>query len=233
MPNWLLTLIRSVISFVALLFFARLMGKKEIGQLTFFDYVVGITIGSISASASADLNLKITDSLIAVTVWALLPYFIGFIALKSRRFRVLTDGHPTVLVKNGHMMEQSMARSRITVDDLTTLLREKNAFSLGDVEFAVLEPNGRLSVQKKGDAASVTIRDLGLSGQLSSGIPSIIISDGQWRTDVLQELGLTKAWVSAQLKVHGADNVKDVMLAQADGSGILYVDLYDDSRGLQ
>ncbi len=233
MPNWLLTLIRSLISFVALLFFARLMGKKQIGQLTFFDYVVGITIGSISAAASADLNLRISDSLVAVIVWALLPYTIALIDLKSRRFQVLTDGHPTVLVKNGRMMEQSMARSRINVDDLMMMLREKNSFNLADVEFAVLEPNGELSVQKKAEAANITLRDLGLSGQPSSGIPSAVISDGQWRLDTLKEVGLTKAWVSAQLKAHGADDVRRVMLAQVDGTGVLYVDLYDDSQELQ
>ncbi|MGE5653379.1 MAG: DUF421 domain-containing protein [Bacillota bacterium] len=233
MPNWLLTLIRSLISFIVLLFFARLMGKKQVGQLTFFDYVVGITIGSISAAASADLNLRISDSLVAVLVWGLLPFVIGLIDLKSRRFRVLTDGHPTVLVKNGRVMENSMARSRISVDDLTMMLREKNAFSVADVEFAVLEPNGQLSVQKKSDAANVTLRDLGLVGSPGPGIPSIVISDGQWRTDVLQELGLTKAWISAQLKAYGANDVRQVMLAQVDANGILYVDLHDDSQGLQ
>lgn len=232
MIRWELAVVRSVTSLVVVLVYTRILGKKQLSQLTFFDYVVGATIGSLTATASGNLMLQLPETLAALTVWTALPFLLGYLDLKSQRFHQLFDGTPSVLIKNGSLMEDAMARSRLSADDLMAMLRTKNAFRLADVEFAVLETDGQLSIQKKPDAGAVTLKSLGLVGQPGPGIPSLVIADGQWRPDVLRELGLTKDWIMGQLKNRGAKSVRDVMLAQVDTAGILYVDLYEDGGTL-
>lgn len=227
MPEYLLILLRALFSFTTLLVLARLMGKTHLTQLTFFDYVVGITIGSIAASLSVDQNIKILNGVVGLLVWGMLPILISYLNLKSYIFRQLTDGHATVVVQNGMILEKNLRKLRLTSDELMMLLREKNAFKLSEVEFAILETNGSLSVMKKSDSQPVTPKLLHLPVEMEHD-PRIVIMDGKVMEKTLKKMGYNKEWLLGEVKKQGASDFSDVYLAQLTSNGNLYVDLKKD-----
>lgn len=226
MPEIVIILIRSVVAFAVLLVLTRIMGKRQISQMTFFDYVVGITIGSIAATVSADQNVKLIDGLAATVVWGGFTVLIGFFTLKSYRFRKAVQGEPTILVQNGRVLEANLKKARIDATELMENLRENQVFRLADVEFAVLETNGKLSVMKKADQEPVTRSDLGISAP--SGESRIVILDGNVMRRTLESLGYSEQWLRDKIREQGARRFKDVFLAQVDAVGNVYVDLYKD-----
>jgi len=226
-PEIVVIIIRSVVAFVVLLVLARIMGKKQISQMTFFDYVVGITIGSIAGAVSADQNVKLIDGLAATVVWGSFTVLIGVIALKSYRFRKAVQGEPTVLVQNGKVLEENLRKARMDATELMENLRENQVFRLADVEFAVLETNGQLSVMKKADKEPVTREDLRMKTG-AKGEPRIVIMDGNVMRQTLESLGYTETWLLRKVREQGAKGFRDVFLAQVDADGNVYVDLYAD-----
>ncbi|WP_085524417.1 DUF421 domain-containing protein [Tuberibacillus sp. Marseille-P3662] len=227
MPEFLLTLIRSIGAFILLLFMARVMGKKQLSQVTFFDYCVGITIGSIAASMSVDQNIKISNGLMALIIWGLFPIILAFAGLKSKTFLRLTDGKPSIVIENGEVKERNLKKNQMAIDELMLLLREKNIFKLSDIEMAVLETNGQLSVMKKTEQQSVTPTTLGMTVDREHG-PTIVIMDGTLLEKGLLALGYSKEWLLGEIKKYGALDFGDVFLAQIDSKGNVYVDLYDE-----
>lgn len=227
MPELLLIFIRSVISFVVLLILARLMGKQQLSQLTFFDYVVGITIGSISAAMAVDQNIKILNGITGLVVWGGFPILLSLLSLKSIKFRKLTDGKPTVMIENGKVKEQNLKKEMMTFEELVQLLREKNVFKLSDVELAVMEINGKLSVMKKSESAPVTPKVLGLTIE-EEHKPQIVILDGKLNEKSLNKTGYTREWLLGEAMKQGASDFSDVFIAQIDSNGKVYIDLYQD-----
>jgi uncharacterized membrane protein YcaP (DUF421 family) len=228
MPEFLLTIIRSLIAFFLLLILARIMGKKQISHLSFFDYCVGITIGSIAASMAVDQNIKISNGLVALIVWGGIPLILGFIGLKSKWFHQLTDGKADLLIEKGMILERNLKKNQLAVEELMLLLREKDVFKIEDVEMAVLETNGQLSILKKTEKQPVTPEILSIPVESEHG-PTIIISDGQVMKNSLKRLGYTQEWLLSEIEKQGATKISDVFLAQIDSKGNVYVDLYVDN----
>lgn len=227
MPITLVVIIRSFISFLSLLIMMRLMGKQQLAELTFFDYVVGITIGSIAATLSVQLNQNTTATLAGLAVWTLLPILLAYFSLKSVWLRKVVEGEATVVVENGKILDKNLAKLRISIDDLLSQLRSKNIFNIADVEFALFETCGKLSIQLKSQKLPLTPADLQLPTQYT-GLPTALIEDGKVLPDALKSLNLSRAWLQYQL---GKQQIKDfaqVALAQLDTTGNLYVDLKGD-----
>ncbi|RDW15930.1 DUF421 domain-containing protein [Oceanobacillus chungangensis] len=227
MPEYVLILIRSIASFLLLLIMARIMGKKQISQLTFFDYCVGITIGSIAASMSVDQNIKITNGLVSLIIWGLFPVVLSYVGIKSRIFSRITDGKPAIIIKNGEVLEKSMKKNQLTIDELLLLLRAEGVFKVSDVEIAVLETNGQLSVMKKTDQQPITPSAIGLKLEQEHS-PTVLITDGKILTENLSILGYTEEWLVGEIEKQGASAIQEVFLAQIDSKGELYVDLYNE-----
>lgn len=227
MPELLLIFIRSVLSFVVLLMLARLMGKQQLSQLTFFDYVVGITIGSISAAMAVDQNIKILNGITGLVVWGGFPILLSWISLKSIKFRKITDGKPTIMIENGKIQEKNLKKELMTFEELVQLLRDKDVFRLSDVELAVMEINGQLSVMKKSDFQPVTPKVMGLTVE-QEGKPQIVILDGKLNEKSLNKTGYTRQWLLGEVVKQGATDFSDVFIGQIDSSGKVYIDLYQD-----
>lgn len=227
MPEIVLILVRSMISFILLLALARLMGKKQLSQLTFFDYVIGITIGSIAASMSVDQNIKILNGLGALVVWGSFSVLMALASLKSYTFRRVADGTPAVVIKNGKIQEKNMKKLRMPIDQVMPLLRQKSVFKLSDVELAVMEENGQLSVMKKTDTDPVTPKVLGMTVEKEQE-PQIVVVDGKLIEKSLKNTGYTKEWLLGEVEKQGGEDFKDVFLAQIDSKGNVYIDLYND-----
>ena len=148
MPILLVVIIRSIISFFALLLLIRLIGKQQVAQLTFFDYVVGITIGSIASTLSVQVNENTTATLAGMGVWAALAILLAYLDMHNIWVRKVVGGEATVVIEKGKILEEHLRRIRIPIDELISELRTQGVFNITDVEFALFEPGGKLSIQK-------------------------------------------------------------------------------------
>lgn len=223
----LVVVIRSVISFIILLLLVRLMGKQQVAQLTFFDYVVGITIGSIASTLSVQVNEDLLSTLAGLATWAALAIVLAVLSVHSARIRKIVDGEATVVIADGKILEGNLKKIRIPIEQLISELRTQGVFSIADVASALFEPGGKISIQKKSQNQPVTPGDLRIATQYD-GLPTNLILDGVLLPEALRSLNLTRAWLEYQLSRQNIRNVAEVSLAQLDTQGNLYVDLKGD-----
>lgn len=217
------TFIRTTVGFFALLILTRILGKKQLGQLTTFTYITGIALGSIAGDMVIQRDVEIIHGVTALTLWAALTVLVEYISLKSSKARVILDGEPTIIIKKGEIIYDKLVSQRLNIDDLTMLLRTNNVFSIQDVEYAILEPNGLLSVLKKTDKEQVLRTDLKIPTVNIVHIPTEIIVDGKPVNSNLKELGKTPEWLRQQLKKAGIDSIKQVLYAELQNDGGLYI----------
>lgn len=227
MNEGLVVFVRSLISFFSLLIFTRILGKEQISQLTFFDYILGITIGSIAASLSTDLSSRSWPHWIGLITWAALGLLLEYITLKWRYVAKYLENEPTIVIMNGKIMEKTLKKMRFRVSDITELLRNKDIFDLTEVDFAIIEPNGQLSVLKKPEYQNLTPKDMYIQKK-ASGISSELIYDGILIEENLRQLDKDKNWLLNELKKQGITDISDVFIATLNPSGSLYIDLYND-----
>lgn len=229
MPIILVVVIRSLLAFFILLVLMRLIGKQQVSQLTFFDYILGITIGSTASTLSVQVNENSLATIVGMIVWTVLSILLAITSLRFKWIQKLVEGRATVVIQNGHLMDKNLKKIRIAFEDLMSELRIQGVFNIDDVEYALFEPNGKLSVQKKSQKQAVTPSDLNISTQYD-GMPSNLILDGSLQEEVLQKLRLSKAWLQFQLKKQNILEIERVSLAQLDTKGNLFVDLNDEKK---
>lgn len=220
-------LIRGIIGFFTLLIFTRILGKQQISQLTLFEYVLGITIGSTASSLTTDLNTSAWSHWVGLFTWSFLVYLLQIVAIKFPKFAAYLNGEPELIIVNGKIMDKKMKQLRYSLSDLLEQLRSNNVFDLKQVEFAVLESNGQLTVLKKSQYETVTAQDLGLKTDYS-GIATELIIYGIVIQENLDRVGLTKKWLLDELKNRNIKSPKQVHLASLNSNGELYIDLYRD-----
>ena len=216
------TAIRSVFGFAILLVLTRLLGKKQLSQLSVFTYITGIALGSMVSEMVMVKELSIVDSVVALIVWSSLVIIVEWVSLKSATARVLLDGQPTIVIKRGLIMAESLKKHRLNLDDLTMQLRINQVFSITDVEYAILEPNGALTVLKKSDYNPVTKGDMGIVAE-AVGLPSEIITDGKVVEKNLEELGYSRKQLDDELQKQGVADIKTVLYAELQKDRTLYI----------
>ncbi|MGM0950541.1 MAG: YetF domain-containing protein [Bacillota bacterium] len=223
-------IIRLIIAFITLLVLTRLMGRKEIAQLTFFNFVSAISIGTIGASLAIDSTLSIRNGFIALFAWSAFTIIVGFLDIKFPAFRFAVEGQPVILIRKGKIMDKQLRSVRLDLDALQTLLRKKNIFSLADVDYAIFETDGSLSVLKKQAKQNVTKKDMNVQGENAKvSHPASVIADGKVREDNLKKLNLNKQWLMDQLKESGIQHPKEVFYAEVQTDGTLYIDKKENS----
>ncbi|MDF9406966.1 MAG: hypothetical protein A4E52_01916 [Pelotomaculum sp. PtaB.Bin013] len=227
MNVYLEILIRSLGAFAGVIFITRLVGKSQVGGLNIADWVNGIVIGSIAASLATDLKTPAGIYAFALLVFLVLTVFSEWVGVKYRPVHKLLSDDPTVVVHNGVILEGNMHKMRYTVDDLTTQLRQKNAFNIADVEYAIAEPNGELSVLLKSQVAPVTPQDLHMPSKYK-GVPSELVVDGVIIRQNLKQNNLEEDWLLGELQKQGIQSLKEVFYASLDQDGNLYVDKKQD-----
>lgn len=216
--------LRAGIVYIALLVLTRLLGKKQINQLTFFHYVTGITIGSLAAKIVVGLEEPFWYGILGIVFWCGLSGLTEFVNLKSGRMRRVIDGQPSILIKRGALMRKELRRARVNMDDLTMLLRQKNVFSVTEVEYAIMEANGELSVLKKASGQPATRGDIKAAPKEPDYLPFGLIVDGRVVPRNLKETGLDEVWLEKQLKNRKIGSAKEVFYAELTESGELYVE---------
>jgi uncharacterized membrane protein YcaP (DUF421 family) len=204
------TVVRTLLSFAALLALTRLLGKKQLSQLTIFTYITGIALGSMAGEMILHKDaVSIIDGVLGMAFWCALVLVIELIALKNAKARILMDGEPAIVVKKGRIMEGELKKHRLNLDDLTMQLRLNDVFSILDVEYAILEPNGALSVLK--------------TAPEPAGIPAEIIADGKIVAKNLPELEYTRQELMDELQKQGISDIKTVLYAELQRDRSLYV----------
>ncbi|MCX7709287.1 MAG: DUF421 domain-containing protein [Clostridia bacterium] len=217
------TALRTIIGFTVLLILTRLLGKKQLGQLTIFTYITGIAMGNIAGDMVVHRDIKLLDGVIGLAIWALMTFIVEFISLNSSKARVFLDGEPAIVIKKGIIQQKELSTQRLNMDDLTMLLRVNNIFSVQDVDYAILEPNGQLSVLKKPNLDTVTKKDLQISAANPRNIPTEIIVDGKLVSKNLIELNLDRQWLDTELAKSGIKSLKEVFFAELQSDGSLYI----------
>lgn len=227
MNEVLVVSVRGIMSFFSLLIFTRILGKQQISQMTFFDYVAGITIGSIAASMTVDVSVRAWPQFFGLFIWAALVFLLQVVAMKWRWASKYIDGEPTVVIMNGQIMETALRGTRYRVSDLLEELRLLGVFDLAQVEFAVLETKGRISVLLKSQHQPVTPKDMNIPTEYQ-GITTELIYDGIIVDSNLDQVHLDRKWLKKELRKKGIHDPREVFLATLDTSGNLYVDTYKD-----
>ncbi|WP_330602836.1 DUF421 domain-containing protein [Anaerosolibacter carboniphilus] len=205
-----------------LLLLTRIMGRKHLSELTYFDHIVSITIGSIIASIAVDRSINTLDGITATIVWSILPILIGYISLKNLTFRKIVDSEPLIIIQNGKLLDKNMSRIRYHMDDLLMRLRQKDVFDITEIEFAILESNSKLSILKKSSYNHVTPKDLNISTNYK-GLMTELIINGQIMASHLKMLNLDTKWLSEQLQTRNIKNVEEVIFAGLQTDGQLYI----------
>ena len=222
-------LLRGIIAFIFLIIIVRLMGPVEVGEITTIDFVVAITIGSIASAALVDSQVHFGSSLLNMALWGFLSITLNYLGIRVPNIRRVIVGSPLVIIKNGKIREKNLFRAKLNFDDLMSALRLKGIALLEDVEFAVLEPNGEISVIKKSQKESITPEDLKMVVE-QQGYPAIVVLHGKIMRRNLQHRGYSENWLKEKLSEMGIENPEAVALAQLDTNGKLYIDLYDDKK---
>lgn len=213
--------------YLLLLLFTRAIGKKLLSQMTFFDFVTGVTIGAI-AGAYITIGVPGIWVLLSPAVLTVAVVATGFLTFASLKARKWIEGEPVVVIQNGKILEQNMLKLRYNIDDLEMQLRSKDVFDITQVEFAVVEGHGQLSVQKKSQYLPVTPADLGLATQYK-GLASEIIRRGDVMEQNLRQNGLDFKWLYSELNKLNVKNIEDIVLATLQTDGTLYVDMREDA----
>jgi uncharacterized membrane protein YcaP (DUF421 family) len=213
---------RTVFLYLAVLLAVRIMGKREVGQLSAFDLVVAIMIAELAAMAMENINMPIYQGFIPIYTLVGMEILFSWLSLKNHTIRGLVDGKPSIVISNGRIVEKELRKLRYNVSDLLSQLREKDVCNIADVQFAVLETSGELTVLLKPEKRPVTPKDLGLPMKYE-GLPTPLIFDGKVHRKNLDKLHFDEEWLLAEVKKKGVDKVEDVLFASLDCHGELYV----------
>ncbi|RAT96231.1 DUF421 domain-containing protein [Brevibacillus sp. Leaf182] len=233
MDNLTMVLLRTLFSYFFLLILVRLMGKRELGKLSVFDVVISIMLAEMAALAIEDVDKPALRFYLPMLLIALLEVAFAYVSLKSKKFRDTVDGSADLIIENGQIREQAMRRNRLNMDDLMVHLRQKDVKNIADVEFALLEPTGQMSVFLKEQKEKVTREDLSLMkkqqvGPVSyKGLPIPLILDGKVRTEALNKIGQNQLWLKREIRKYGIKDIREVSFCSIDERGIMYLDKKD------
>ena len=217
MSDFLNICFRTILVLIILFFITKMMGKKQISELNFFDYVVGITIGSIAADISLDIEKNMIAGIAALFIYGFISYIISFVSIKSILARRFFIGVPTVLVEKGKIIESGLKKSKIDVNDLLMEARENGYFNLDEIDYALMEVNGNISFLPKEKEKPVTKKDMKIKCS-NEGLTVNAIIDSKYMVNNMKAINKDKEWLDHELKVNGYDNYDNILLATIDNN---------------
>ena len=215
MQDILYVILLSIGSIIALFILTKLMGYKQLSEMSMFDYIIGITFGSIAAEMSTALEENYVNPLVAMVVYAVFSLALSFISEKSYIGRKIIAGKPVILINNGEISEKNLKKAKLDMSELLVQCRVNGYFDISKIETAVLEGNGKISFLPKAAERPITPNDLGLKPKDEYMVANLII-DGNIMENNLKHSGKNEKWLNNQLSANGVKNVKDVLLATCD-----------------
>lgn len=217
--EFLSIILLSVTSFAVLFILTKLMGYRTISELSFFDYVIGISIGSIAAEMATNIDLEWWKGITAMVVYALFSIVFEFIQLKSSSFRKFLSGAPIIIIDKGKIIKKNMKKARIELDDLISFARAAGYFNLSDIEYAVMENTGNVSFMPIALKRPLNPKDFNFAPE-NDDIPTNVIMDGKIMESELSRANITKKDLIRRVRQQNKD-VKDVFLGIIDSNGVL------------
>ncbi|MCH1626536.1 DUF421 domain-containing protein [Fredinandcohnia sp. SECRCQ15] len=218
MDIYIIMIGRTVFLYILILVIFRVMGKREIGELSLLDLVVFMMIAEMAVIGIEDTKDPLLHTVIPMAILMVIQYCLAIVSLKSQKFREIVDGRPTVIINNGKIDEEAMKQQRYNFDDLLMQLREKSIKNVADVEFAILESSGKLSVLEKSDNQSIK------DSEPSIDLPLIL--DGSIQEHHLDQINKTKFWLEQKLEKLGYHDIKKISYCSYH-NGKFHIDLKD------
>ncbi len=213
---------KTFILYVVVVVAMRLMGKRQIGQLQPFEFAIAVMISELAALPLTEDDKEIHHSLVPIGVLLACQLLISFLSIKGVRIREIVCGRPTLLIRDGKILEKNMRKEMYTVNDLLEQLRFQSIQSVNDVQYGILETNGQISVLLNNKKRTVTLEDLNIKAPQESFNHDVII-DGKLIGRTLQQLNLKRAWIDEKLKEYGINDYAHVFYASIDNNQKLFV----------
>lgn len=229
---YLIVLYRILTVLFAFLIIGLLLNKRHLGRYTIFDFITSVTMGAVAGADIADVKEPHGPRIFALIVIGITHILFTKMLIKSRKLGRLLTFDPTMIIQNGKIVVKNLEQVRYTLDDLISHLRENGVFDISEVEFALLEPNGKLSFLKKSQHANITPADLNIPTKYK-GLSLPLIIEGKVVHKMLKSAGLTEEWLLEQLNKQGVTNVQDVFLTMLNTQGNLYLSKYKDPPNIQ
>lgn len=229
MSEILYIVVLSLGSIIAIFLLTKLMGYRQMSQMSMFDYVNGITMGSIAAEMATSLDTGFEKPLVAMIVYALVSLLLSTISSKSIKARRMLEGAPLVLLNNGEIYRHNLRKAKIDVSELLVQCRINGYFDISKLQTAILEGNGKISFLQKATDRPLTPADVQLSPQQDYMVANVIL-DGKVMDENLRHTGKDEKWLLDQIRGQGAKRVEDVLLASCDSNNKLQVYLKDNQK---
>lgn len=212
-------ILTSILSAVALFLIAKIMGHKQMSQLDFFDYITGITIGSIAAELATELENP-WKPLVAMIIYGTITVILTIATNKLPKCRKFINGTPTIIMNDGKIFKENMKKAKMDLSEFMVMCRQEGYFDLNDIHTAVFEYNGRLTVLPKSPYRPLTPNDMNLT-TAKAEIPTEVIMDGRILDENLKRLGLDITWLNKELKYQGYKNATEIFLGICDSNNKL------------
>jgi len=206
---------RSIYSLITLFLVTKLIGKKQVSELSLFDYVIGISIGNFTAEMTMDLNRHYINGIIAILVFGVIAYLVSIITMKSIILRRIIIGVPTILIENGKVIEKNLKKVKLDVNELLEQCRGNGYFDLNEIEYAIMETNGKVSIMPKSEYKPLNPKNMNLKVK-KEGLCANIIIDGNYMKNNIENMHKTIEWVKTKLKVKGYKDINKILLATLD-----------------
>ena len=214
--------LRSLISLTVLFFVTKLIGRKQVSELSLFDYTIGISIGNFAAESTMNFDISFIHGIVAVATYGIVAYLVSIVTMKSILLRRLFIGAPIVVIENGKILERSMKKLRIDINDLLEQVRNAGYFDLSTVEYALMEPNGKLSILLKSEYQPVINKDMNIKLDKACLCTNVMI-DGVIMSKNLNCIGKDETWLIHELKVKGYKTYNKIILVTVDNNEKLTV----------
>lgn len=207
--------IRALLSLITLFLITKMLGKKQVSQLSVFDYVIGISIGNFAAEMTINLESQYMNGVIAVVVFGFVAYFVSILTIKSIILRRFFMGTPSILIQNGKLIEKNMVKVKMDINDLLEECRSNGYFDISEIEYALLEVNGKLSILPKPSFKPVTVGDMNLQLK-QQGLCANVVIDGNYMLKNIENMNSNVDEVSKKIKELGNYDLKDLLLVTLD-----------------
>ena len=221
---------RAILSLVTLFLITKMLGKKQVSQLSLFDYVIGISIGNFAAEMTINLETNELNGILAVVLFGIFAYVISYLSMKSIVLRRFFMGTPTIIIENGKILENNMKKIKLDVNELLEELRASGYFNIGEVEYAVMEVSGDISILPKSEYKPLTPHDMSIETEKSC-MECIAIIDGKVMKNNLKEIGKNVYWLKKELKKNNYTDISKILLCTVNNK--LKIKVYERNLNVE
>jgi uncharacterized membrane protein YcaP (DUF421 family) len=215
MREIIIVIMRSIVSLTVLFAVTKLLGKKQVSQLSLFDYVIGISIGNFAAEITMNMETQFINGIVAMIVFGIIAFLVSILTIKSIKLRRFFMGTPTILIQKGKILEKNLKKVKFDINDLLEECRSKNYFDINQIEYALMESKGTVSILPKDEYRITNKKDMNKKPE-KQGLLANIIIDRKIMKKNLTNMNKDEKWLIQKLKEKGYDTTENILLATLD-----------------